>query len=80
MKPVYRSIWWPRVHKILVWTPDSFQKVANSPNCFDVRDNMKRIQKLSNGRHTYSPSKAYKRKIAKMAEKGLLPTHIQNDI
>lgn len=75
--PIYRSIWWPEVHQILSWTPTGFDKLASSPNFIDVKDNMKRVRVLHNGKHSYIPSKAYNRKIAKMSEKGALPTFIQ---
>lgn len=78
MKPIYRSIWWPKVHQILVWTPSPLEVIGAGGTYADVRENMTRVVPGRRG-HFYDPSSAYKRKISKMARKGRLPTYIQRD-
>lgn len=78
LKPVYRSKWWPMNHKILVWTPSLFEELGNRRGYSDVRENMERVKKTRWG-HIYDPSASYKRKLAKAARKGILPTYIQRE-
>lgn len=75
---IYSSKHWPNCHKILVWTPSPMEKIGAGNTFSDVKDSMKRVRKTYNG-YYYEPSKAYKRKIGKMARARRLPTYIQRE-